>query len=230
MKTLITAGLLFSFALVAQAGTIVAWDVLEGNVTGSLAAGTIAENLDTGTGLNALSRTGVTYFNRNLSYASQNWNTTDTMSVNDQYIAFSVSAAAGYELTLESLDYCIDGGNLAPGTGVWGYTTDGGTSWTFSDTFNIRSNGDPVQMETWDFEDFTVSSGATVEFRFWSYGTTNIAGDPDASLATKPVAVDNITDSNDLILNGTVSTIPEVSSSLWLVLAGVVLVFLRRRS
>jgi hypothetical protein len=140
MKRILFASLCASLCLSAQAAVLVDWDAYSGNIDADLTAESVAENLNTGSGLNTISRNGVTYFNKNYTYSSIGWNTTDTLDVDNQYLSFSLSASDGYEMTLTDLVFYINGGNPAPGTGLWGYTTDGGEHWTFSDPIDIQTN------------------------------------------------------------------------------------------
>jgi hypothetical protein len=129
---------------------------------------------------------------------------------------------------LQELTYYINGGNPAPGTGQWGYSTNGGSSWTFSDTIHIQSSSSPE--EHWDFNDFTVQSGTTVEFRFWAYGSSNVNNNPTVTPNTAPIRLYNNGEQNELILNGVVSQIPEARSYALMAAASALLfVLLRRR-
>ena len=157
------------------------------------------------------------------SFNSSNWNITASLSTNDFYITFTVSAAAGYQLNMTSLDYAMNGSNTAPGTDQWGFSTDGGATWTMEDPFHVH-NPQVSSVSNWDFADVSATS---VQFRFWAYGTTSISGGTSSIGGT--TRINNIS-GNDLVLNGTVSAIPE-PSTLSLIGLGIVgmLAFSRRR-
>ncbi|MDP0497197.1 MAG: hypothetical protein Q7Q73_13420 [Verrucomicrobiota bacterium JB024] len=230
MKKILFASLCLSVPLISQAAIVATWEAYQGNITGDLSTHELADNMDTGSGLNAISRNGVTYFNKNFTYSSTGWNTTDELVVDSQYLSFSLSAVEGYQMELTDLEFYINGGNPSPGTGMWGYTTDGGSTWTFSDPIAIQSNAITGSAQSWDFEDFTVTGDKTVEFRFWAYGTTNVAGNPTASPNTAPISIFSLTGGgNDIILSGAVTQIPEASTYAWLAGAGAMIALLVRR-
>ena len=158
------------------------------------------------------------------SFNSTTWNITATLSTNTNYISFTVAPAAGYQLTLTSLDYAMNGSNTGPGTDQWGFSTDGGSTWTMESPFHV-TYASVTSLSNWDFAD-VVATGS-VELRFWAYGLTSINGGTSAANGT--TRIQNIT-GNDLILNGTVAAVPE-PSTLSLIGLGVVglLAFSRRR-
>jgi hypothetical protein len=61
-------------------------------------------------------------------------------------------------------------------------------------------------LSNWDFADVSATS---VEFRFWAYGTNSIYN--TTSLIGGTTRINNIA-GNDLILNGTVTAVPEPST------------------
>lgn len=172
----------------------------------------------------ALTRVGVTGAGAGNSFNSQGWNLTSTLVTNNDYITFTVAATTGYQLTLTSLDYAMNGSNTAPGTDQWGFSTDSGATWTMEPVFHVL-NPAVTTSSRWDFAD--VSGVTTAQFRFWAYGATSITG--GTSSGTGTTRIQNIT-GNDLTLNGSVIVIPE-PSTLTLVGFGIVgmLAFARRR-
>jgi hypothetical protein len=169
-----------------------------------------------------LGRTGVAWATAGNSFNSNNsWNLTNTFDETNNYISFTISPDAGYEITLTSLQFAMNGSNTAPAQGRWGYRIGTGSFNTFDFTL---ANATPTSLTTWDFADFTTSQ--TVEFRFWAFGTTSISGGTSAAGGTVRIA--NIT-GNDLVLNGSVALIPEPSTYALIGLGLAALVFLRRR-
>jgi hypothetical protein len=187
----------------SYAQIIAAWDVQgtgTSNNTG-LAPTSLTSNVSATGGLG---RTGVSWVSAGNSFNSNNWNTTNTFNASDDYINFTITPDAGYQVTYTSLDFAMNGSNTAPNQGRWGYSIGGGTFTTFDFTL---TNTAPSSTTTWDFADFTTS--LPVEFRFWAYGTTAINGGTSAAGGTVRIA--NVS-GNDLVLNGSVAPIPEPST------------------
>lgn len=226
MKKLLTAvGIASAMSVgIAQAQTLLTWDLSGAVAAPTLPSTTTAANLDTTSGLNELSRTGAVQAAGANAFASNTWNLTDTFIESDKYISFTLEASSGYEATFTSLQYAINGSNTAPNTGRWGYSIDGG-AFVLQDPFTITF-ALPGSLATWDFADFTTDKD--VEFRFWAYGSTSITNGTSAT--TGSVRVGNIT-GDDLVLNGSVAAIPEPSSLAFIGLAGMGLAgyVLRRR-
>jgi hypothetical protein len=201
---------------------IAAWDV-QGHGTPAdttLAASSSAANLTLAPSLSRVTVLGTPTGN---SFNSTTWDLTAALATNTNYITFTATAAAGYQLNLTSLDYVMNGSGTAPGTDQWGFSTDSGATWIMETPFNML-NAAPTSSSSWNFTDVSASS---VQFRFWAYGTTSINGGVPAAGGTTRIA--NIT-GNDLVLNGTVTAIPE-PSTLTLIGLGFVgmLAFARRR-
>jgi PEP-CTERM motif-containing protein len=224
-KFIITGSMVMAVLVLAasrSSAQIAAWDV---QGTGSpavvtLAATTFDPNLSAAPVLGRVDVGGTAAAN---SFNSSNWNITATLATNDNYLTFTVNAAAGYTLNMTSLSYAMNGSNTAPGNDQWGFSSDGGATWTMEPTFNVH-NPQVSSLSNWDFADVSVTS---VEFRFWAYGTNSIAGGTSSIGGT--TRINNIA-GNDLILNGTVTAVPEPStlSMIGLGLFGM-LAFARRR-
>ena len=222
MKSIFLASVLVAGIASLASAQIVAWDVTgHGSPPDlTLAASSSDPNLASVPSLGRVGIGGTAAVN---SFNSTNWNITATLATNNDYITFSVAAAAGYQLNMTSLDYAMNGSNTAPGTDQWGFSTDGGATWTMETPFNLH-NPAVSALSNWDFADVSASS---VEFRFWAYGNLSIVNGTAAVTGT--TRIQNIA-GNDLILNGTVTAIPE-PSTLCLIgfgLAGM-LAFSRRR-
>jgi len=199
----------------SQSAVILGWELAgEGTpvVTSSIAE-TKDANLTSSSSYNSLTRTGLGASAAGNAFSSNGWNLTNTFNENDDYISFSLLPSSGYQVTLESLNYVMNGSNTAPGTGRWGYRIGTG-AFLLQNSFNITF-ALPTSPVVWDFDDITTTEA--VEFRFWAYGATSINN--GVSAATGAVRVGNIA-GNDLVLNGSVTVIPEPSASM-LVLAGL---------
>lgn len=159
------------------------------------------------------------------SFAATNWNNTATFDKDTSYFSFTVDPAGGYQVNLTTLQYVVNGSGTLPNTGQWGYSTDGGSTFTMQSTFTIPQPSQSA-LSTWDFTDF--SSGSAVEFRFWAWGTTAINNANGASLGGSG-RIQNIT-GNDLVLNGSLELVPE-PSTLSLIGFGILgmVAFARRR-
>jgi PEP-CTERM motif-containing protein len=225
-KALLTLAIVAVATVATRAQSVIAWDVSGDSSPATLTAdGGIDPNLVTTTGFNTLSRVTLGDNAGANSYNSNNWNITNTFSQSTNYITFTLQPQSGFQVNLTSLDYAINGSNTAPGMGQWGYSTDGGVTFTLQSTFAL-TNPQPSALATWNFTDF--SSTSAVEFRFWAFGATSINGGTATTSGTVRVA--NIA-GNDLVLNGSVvSAIPEPTTIglISLGLVGVV-AFARRR-
>jgi hypothetical protein len=202
----------------SYAQIIAAWDV-QGTGT-SDNTGLTPTTLTSNVSVSGLGRTGVTWVNAGNSFNSNSWNTTNTFNASDDYINFTITPDAGYQVTYTSLQFAMNGSNTAPSQGRWGYSINGGTFTTFDFTLTNSASSN-----TWDFADFTTS--LPVEFRFWAYGTTAINGGTSAAGGTVRIA--NVS-GNDLVLNGSVAAIPEPSTYALIALGLGALYFLRRKA
>jgi hypothetical protein len=221
---LLPAVFAIAFTSGAQA-QLLTWDLAGVNSPSTALATTIDGDLDISSGLNELSRTGVLQATANNSFNSNTWNITSTFDEADKYISFTLAPLTGYEMTLTSLQYVVNGSNTGPGTGRWGYSVNGG-SFVLQDAFNLTF-ALPSSLGEWDFNDFTTDQ--SVEFRFWAFGSTAINSGSTVGNAGA-VRVANIA-GNDLVLNGSVSVIPEPSTVglLGLAALGLATHVLRRR-
>ena len=213
-----TLTLLAVLAAVAgvDAQIITAYDV---SGTGTTATGP-SPALTTGATATALTRgTGLTFVSTANAFNSNNWNATgtlDTTTATGKYIYFDVTAGLA-AVTFSNLQFAVNGSNTAPNTGTWAYTLDGGTTFTLGTTANggafTTLNAQPIAQSTWDFTDFTLAPNASVEFRFFEYGTTSINGGTATATGTTRIA--NITGAGnpqyDLVVNGPVSLVQPVN-------------------
>jgi hypothetical protein len=170
----IAAVLVFSSA--QASALIIAWDVAGygSPVNDTLTASTIELNLATGDGFNYLSRGGgLTGAAAGSSFSSNHWNA-GAFNQNSSYIIFTIKPADGYELNLTSLQAAMNGSNTGPRNGRWGYSLDGGTTFTMSSDFTIPYAAPGSFNVVWDFDDFSTTNA--VQFRYWGWGPVSIAG------------------------------------------------------
>ena len=209
-----------------QADVILGWEIQgEGaTVVTTSYADTVISDVLTGSAYNGLTRTGLTGANAGNSYNSSGWNISNVHSQGNDYIGFQLAPDAGFELTLTTLQYVMNGSNTGPNNGRWGYSVGGG-AFTLQDPFTITF-ALPGSLATWDFADIQTTD--SVEFRFWAYGATSINGVVSQSGGTARVG--NIA-GNDLVLNGTVAVVPEPGSLAMMGLGALGLwAFARRRA
>lgn len=223
----VVAALVFSAA--QASAVILSWDVTgHGSpVDATLVASTVGSNLDTSGGFDTLSRVGVNGAAAGSSFNSSAWNATSTFNQTTKYITFTIKPADGYELTLTDLRAAMNGSNTAPNNGRWGYSLDGGTTFTFQSDFTMANAAPSSLNRVFDFPDFTTTNA--VVFRFWEWGAVSINGGvANGSAGTTRIA--NI-GGDDLVLNGTTSLVIPEPSVIGLIGLGIVglLAFARRR-
>lgn len=220
MKKILGLALVVSLIAASRADVIVGFD-MAGTTTDPLAANTVAANITVNSGL---TRVGLGASSAANNFGSNGWNITDTFNNADDYISFSLTPVGGNQMTLTDISWNrINASSTGPNNGRWGYSIGGG-SWVYQTDFAITTAN---AAGSWDFADI-VNETQGVEFRFWAYGATSAGG--GASAATGSSNFRNGAAGDDLVLNGTVSVVPEPSVMALLSLGGFSLLrFSRRR-
>lgn len=207
---------------------IIAWDTAGHGTPGdvTLTASTIDANLATGDGFNYLSRVGISSTGAGNSFNSKGWNP-GAFNQNDKYFTFTIKAVDDFELNLTDLRAAMNGSNTGPRNGRWGYSLDGGTTFTMSSDYTIPYAAPGSLNVVWDFDDFTTTNA--VVFRYWGWGPISIAGGAtNASAGTE--RIDAIS-GDDLIVNGTITQVIPEPSTICLIGLGLLglVAFARRR-
>ncbi|MBS1568643.1 MAG: hypothetical protein JST45_04295, partial [Bacteroidetes bacterium] len=163
---------------------IAAWQFGTPASTGSeatYAATTLDANLATGT---TLSRgTGVLATALARGFSANTWGAADQAGAitNDEYFQFAVEAAAGYQVSLSTVDLKIRRSSSGPNAYIWRYSLDGtnftdiGTSASYTGT---ESDG-LVQPQV-DLSGISalqsVQAGTTITFRLYAWGASSSGG------------------------------------------------------
>jgi hypothetical protein len=221
MKKLLIGLVVLGMAAAASADVILGFD-LTGTTTDPEPAVTVIGNLDTSAGYNELARVGLGAASTANAFGSNGWNLGAFASGSD-YVGFSLAPASGYQVTLTSLSWAaLNGSNTGPLNGRWGYSIGGG-AFTYQTDFNVTF---VTAAGSWDFADI-VDETQEIEFRYWAWGPTSVNG--STSSATGSSNFRNGA-GNDIILNGSIATIPEPGVLVLLSFGGLaVLRFARRR-
>jgi hypothetical protein len=93
----------------------------------------------------------------------------------NEYVEFSVSANAGYEVTYTSLDFTHRRSGTGPGNTRIAYSTNGGSAWTYNTTDPLILSGTSDVDVTWTLPTPLTTSGNVI-FRVWAWGATGAAG------------------------------------------------------
>jgi hypothetical protein len=205
-KTLLTILSLAAISLAGVNAQIVGFD-LSGNLTTPLAPTTLESNLANTGGLN---RVGLGASSNTNAIGSNGWNLTNTLNESDDYLTFSFTPNSGYQVSITELSWTrLNASNTAPGTGRWGYRIGSG-SFTLQDTFAITFAN---AAGSWTNVGI-VNATDTVEFRFWAYGAVSVNG--STSAGTGGVTYRNSAVGDDLVVNGSVTAVPEPSTVAFL--------------
>lgn len=223
LMTVLMAG-----GMVARADVLALWDndPLVGNDAGPISATTLGANVGSASLARGAGATAVTYGD---TFAMRNRDETSLANaiLNNRYLEVSLTAASGYQMDLDEILLRTEANNIANGASfalmsdVTGFTAgdeifsidlyDGGTGPGQYSTHTVNLGTAPFQGLT------------TVNFRVYAWGSTS---EFDTFAIGRGFQTNG---SDDLVLNGTVSVIPEPST---LALLGIALgsaVFFRRR-
>ena len=170
-----------SMAAAAQAEVILSWTFEGATTPVSQVAHSINANLDTGGSLNDLIRgAGAGTSSGSSSFRTTGFQNNGISTANTDYFQFSLSAAAGYSLSLNSLTGNFLGtSTFSAGAGVshqWAYSFDD-SSYTLIGTAQARvGNGSTV----FDFSGTSalqdVAASSTVYLRYYASGQTTTGG------------------------------------------------------
>lgn len=121
-------------------------------------------------------------------FSSGNWNTGTSYDGN-YYIEFSITANAGYYVTLTSLAFDQNRSGTGPSNARVAHNASG----SFTTDYNDFSPAPTNNNINWNFTDFNSTIGGTVTFRIYGWNMGNASG---------KFQVDNV------VLNGTVTLAP----------------------
>lgn len=217
----------------AQAVTLLAWD--PGGLSGtwpedwsSTSQGgtvTVDSGVQITAGLGRGSGTSLAGLNNGWGAGSINQTTRSAAETDNDYLFFALSPQAGYEMSLSSLDFNIripqSGWDAGNSRYIWQYKvgdgsfTDIGTEQPLVGDYNTNGAAQP----TIDLSGIAALQNITeaVEFRVYAWGTTG-------------QFVFGRQTGDDLVLAGSVGTVPEPSRFLLLSAAFAGLALRRRRS
>lgn len=139
-----------------------------------------------------------------------------------KYAGFKFSVEPGYQVNFENLQFVTRGGTSGSGNSYqWGYRIDldnngdfsgAGEAWVLGNLYvaGVTTGFNGVAVKTWDLAGVTATG--TIEFGLF---------------ASTPNELNNVITGRNIVLNGTVSQVPEPSAMLLGALGGLAL--LRRR-
>jgi hypothetical protein len=112
---------------------------------------------------------GSNYYNNNgFNTASPNFTSANSQG---DYVSFTVTANPGFQVTYSSLDFTHRKSGTGPGNTRVGYSTDGGSSWTYMTPDPLFLSGTGDVNVSWTFP-AAFSTSNTVTFRIWAWGAT----------------------------------------------------------
>ena len=139
---------------------------------------------------------------------------TKTIDFDDDYIQWTVSAEAGYQLNLTSLDFQSARGGTGGTRGFEIYGLVGGTPTIgdlLKDVDNDSGTRETPTAQSIDLSDAGFQGINSITFRYYA------------------LATEGTMEFNEMSLSGTVTTVPEPSSTALIGLGGLALILRRRR-
>lgn len=122
----------------------------------------------TGLTFSPFSRVGVNTNAGTGVFNSRDWNTGSSIDL-AEYVEFTVTPDAGYEMDLSSITFGSQRSSTGPATGQVRFSVDGFTS-------NLSyTPPTAIANSTWDFADVN-NTTSPVTFRFYGFGGTSAAG------------------------------------------------------
>lgn len=203
----------------AEAQTLIAWDVAGINASSSPSyAGTTGTHIDSGT---LTLGTGLTASSAANTFGGSDFNQASFTAAftNQDYIAFTITAEAGYALSLTSIDYLV--GKSSGTTTLSAVLTSDRTGFTEAaalDTYTFSNSSPSLRSITLSGISSLQNITGTVEFRL--YGISS---------STDTFRIRNLS-GTDLAIKGTVTAVPEPATTTALIGTVVLVgVLIRRR-
>lgn len=226
MKKLIAA----IIAAGLMGGTAMADVLADWTFAGSAIVSQLGDNLDanlaTGGSYNDLTRgAGAATSSGGSSFRTTGFRNDGISTANTDYFQVILSAAAGYSLSLSSIDAIFAGTSsyaVSPGVDMqWAYSLDGSTFSLIGSAVNkIGTGTSPVSFDLSSAGISDVAAGTDVTLRFYSTGQTTTGGWGFASPGGTTVG---------LTINGTTQVIPEPSVFALMAIGGLALTRYARR-
>lgn len=156
---------------------------------------------------------GSNYYNNNgFNISSPNFTSANSQG---DYVSFTVTANPGFQVTYSSLDFTHRKSGTGPGNTRVGYSTDGGSSWTYMTPDPLFLSGTGNVNVSWTFPT-AFSTSNTVTFRIWAWGASGSTGTyrNDNVVLTGFVSTlcnNPVTQSTDVIFSNETNTSADIS-------------------
>jgi len=172
-------------------------------------AGVTATNYIRGSGIATATGSDI-YNNSGFNIVSPSFASADALG---EYVSFTVAANPGFQVTYSSLSFFHQRSGSGPGNTRVGYSTNGGTTWTYMTPDPVFLSGSATV--TWNFPT-AFSTANTVLFRVWAWGATNAGGayrNDNVILSGYVSTICNspVTQSTDVIFSNETNTSTDIS-------------------